>query len=126
MTAPNIILRDKPNTIDGEMRLRVAFEDQANPLTDEKGVPKDSTTTGVYQFPEFIEYIDIPAEMEPTVENIELLVSQAYTQALPKAEARAVAGNVKTAWIPVIDAYSVGGLKMKVADLKIKNEVLIK
>jgi len=122
MATPNLILKGKPTVIDGERRLRVPFEDSTNPLTDETGIPKDSTVAGAYQLPEFIEYIEIPAEMEPSVENIELLVSQAYTQALPKAEARAGAGDVKAGWIPVIEDYSAGGLEAKVSDIKIALE----
>ena len=45
-------------------------------------------------------------------------VSLAYTQALPRAEKRATAGDVKSVLIPVIDDYSSGGLEAKTVEIK--------
>ena len=118
MATPNLILKEKPTVIDGEMKLRVPFEDQANPLTDETGAPKDSTVAGVYQLPEFIEYIDIPEGVTLDTKWLSDAVSLAYSQALPRAERRAAAGDVKTVLIPIIEDYSAGGLEAKTVEIK--------
>jgi len=119
MATPDLILKEKPTVIDGEMKLRVPFEDAANPLTDETGAPKDSTVAGVYQLPEFIEYIDIPEGVTLDTKWLSDAVSLAYSQALPRAERRAAAGDVKSILIPVIDDYSAGGLEAKTVELKV-------
>ena len=127
MVTPNLVLRDKPNPLDGLCKLRVSFEDRANPLTDPSNAPLMSTVVGVYQYPEFTEYVDIPTDQPYTTTLIDSLVSVAYTQALPKAETRAAACELKTLLIPIIEEYSAGGLESKVDELKatIENEVLL-
>ena len=119
MAIPDLILKEKPTVIDGEMKLRVPFEDPANPLTDENGAPKDSTVAGVYQLPEFIEYIDIPPDTTLDTNWLSDAVSLAYSQALPKAEKRAAAGDIKSALIPVIEDYVSSGLESKTVAMKV-------
>lgn len=112
MATPNLVLKETPNVIDGQFTLRVPFEDQANPLIDENGIPKN-------QYPEFIEYIPIPSDATLDTAFVEASVTTAYAQALIRAENWAAAMDVKAVLLPVIADYSAGGLESKMADLKV-------
>jgi hypothetical protein len=112
MTTVNLI-RKKISIPDDGLTLQVVWEDQGNPLIDESGTAIKTSDLGsdgqpIPEYPEFVEMVPIPTNINPDQEALEALILTTQPNALSRAQTRADIIDIKAPLIPIIDALNSG------------------